>query len=246
LRRLPALIVSIVAGCVLFYSTLFLPPWGDPYQPASVHVSPRYIEKTLEETAVPNAVTSILADYRGYDTLFETSVIFTAGIAVMMLLRRGRRSVKGQGSFVVRTASRILVPFMQVYSLYVFAHGHSSPGGGFQGGCVMAASFILLAIVYDINTAKKWLKEKATIIFCALGVFIYAGTGLPALFFGANFLDYGTLSRLLPTDPVKARYFGIALVELGVQITVMAVMVSIFSDLLTKGKHGETKGGTDG
>ncbi len=88
MNKIGALIVTLIVGAFLFYSTLSFPKWGDPNQPAGVHVSPRYLEKTLAETKVPNAVTSVLADYRGYDTMFETSVIFTAGIAVMMLLRR--------------------------------------------------------------------------------------------------------------------------------------------------------------
>lgn len=83
-----ALIVVILTGAVLIYSTVDMPEWGDPNSPASRHVSPRYIEKTIEETATPNAVTSVLADYRGYDTLGETMVIFTAGIVCLMLLRR--------------------------------------------------------------------------------------------------------------------------------------------------------------
>lgn len=73
-------------GLLLFFATTDFPPWGDPYQPASVHVSPRYIEKSLSETGVPNVVTAVLADYRSYDTLFETSVIFTAAIVVIYLL----------------------------------------------------------------------------------------------------------------------------------------------------------------
>ncbi len=90
MNKIAALIVTMMVGAFLFYSTGSFPDWGDPDQPGSRHVSPRYIEKTLAETKVPNAVTSVLADYRGYDTMFETSVIFTAGIAVMMLLRRSR------------------------------------------------------------------------------------------------------------------------------------------------------------
>lgn len=90
MNRIFALAVCLIAGALLLYSSLDFPNWSDPKQPASTHVSPRYIEKTLAETKVPNAVTSVLADYRGYDTMFETSVIFTAGIAVMMLLRRSR------------------------------------------------------------------------------------------------------------------------------------------------------------
>ena len=90
MNKIAALVVTLIVGGFLFYSTGSFPKWGDPSQPASIHVSPRYIEKTLSETGVPNAVTSVLADYRGYDTMFETSVIFTAAVAVMMLLRRTR------------------------------------------------------------------------------------------------------------------------------------------------------------
>jgi len=83
-----ALIAVILTGAALIYSTFDMPDWGDPASPANTHVSPRYIEKTIEETATPNAVTSLLADYRGFDTLGETTVIFTAGIVCIMLLRR--------------------------------------------------------------------------------------------------------------------------------------------------------------
>jgi len=88
--------VITIFGTLLVVSAVDFKPWGDPLQPASVHVSPRYIERTLEETGVPNVVTSVLADYRGYDTLFETSVIFTAGIVVIILLRR-QTDGKGTG-----------------------------------------------------------------------------------------------------------------------------------------------------
>jgi multicomponent Na+:H+ antiporter subunit B len=87
LKRI-ALIAVCLTGALLIYGTLDMPDWGDPRSPASLHVSPRYIEKTVEETAVPNMVTSVLADYRGYDTLGETTVIFTAGIACLLLIRR--------------------------------------------------------------------------------------------------------------------------------------------------------------
>lgn len=75
-------------GALLIYGTIDMPIWGDPNSPASTHVSPRYIKKSFEETEVPNIVTAILADYRGYDTLGETTVIFTAGIACLYILRK--------------------------------------------------------------------------------------------------------------------------------------------------------------
>jgi multicomponent Na+:H+ antiporter subunit B len=90
LRPLP-LFVSLVVGTVLVWGTLVLPPFGTPEAVIHKHVAPRYISDTIKETNVPNVVTSVLADYRGYDTLGETTVIFTAGIGVMLLLRRARR-----------------------------------------------------------------------------------------------------------------------------------------------------------
>ena len=89
--RVLAFITVIVTGILLLFGTQDMPNWADPNSPASIHVSPRYIEKTLEETATPNAVTSVLADYRGYDTLGETTVIFTAGVACIIVLRIRRR-----------------------------------------------------------------------------------------------------------------------------------------------------------
>ncbi len=83
-----AFLVAVLTGVLLIYGEKEMPRWGDPNSPASLHVSPRYIEKTIEETATPDMVTSVLADYRGYDTLGETTVIFTAGIACLLLLRR--------------------------------------------------------------------------------------------------------------------------------------------------------------
>ena len=88
MKRLLGLALAIAALIVLLHGIEDVPPWADPDQPASAHVSPRYIVRAVEETGVPNIVTAVLADYRGYDTLFETAVIFTAGVAVLMILRR--------------------------------------------------------------------------------------------------------------------------------------------------------------
>ena len=86
--KIVSLILALAAGAVLAYGALEMPAWGDPSSPASNHVSPRYIEKVMEETEVPNMVTAVLADYRGYDTLGETTVIFTAGMCCLLILRQ--------------------------------------------------------------------------------------------------------------------------------------------------------------
>ncbi len=86
-------IITLVTGLFLLYGALDMPSWGDPYSPASINVSPRYIEKAYEETAVPNLVTAVLADYRGYDTLGETTVIFAGGLCCLLILKRRKEEV---------------------------------------------------------------------------------------------------------------------------------------------------------
>jgi multicomponent Na+:H+ antiporter subunit B len=81
------LAVTAVTGLLLILGSLDVPDTGDPTSPPSVHVSPRYIEDGFSETAVPNMVTAVLADYRGFDTLGEVTVIFAAAVAVALILR---------------------------------------------------------------------------------------------------------------------------------------------------------------
>lgn len=147
--------------------------------------------------------------------------------------------IKKTENIIIRTMCRLLIPAIQLFGLYVIAHGHGSPGGGFQGGCILAASFILMVIAFGLKETKRHFTENLNNIFSSLGVFIYAWTGWMCLLLGANFLDYGALSTILPADPIKARYLGMFSIEVGVGITVMAIMVSLFIDLVTGGKHEE-------
>lgn len=89
--KILAFISVVITGIILLFGTQDMPDWGDPHSPASMHVSPRYLKETVEKTATPNAVTSVLADYRGYDTLGETTVIFTAGVSCILILRKKRK-----------------------------------------------------------------------------------------------------------------------------------------------------------
>ncbi len=86
------LAISLACGGLLIYGASDFPTWADPKAPTNTHVSPRYIEKVIEETEVPNMVTAVLADYRGYDTFGETTVIFTGGLACLLILRGKRKA----------------------------------------------------------------------------------------------------------------------------------------------------------
>jgi multicomponent Na+:H+ antiporter subunit B len=138
---------------------------------------------------------------------------------------------------IIQTVCRILTPFIQLYGLYVIAHGHHSPGGGFQGGVILGASFILLCLAYDIKEVKKRMNEQWNLLFCSMGVIIYAGIGALCLVLGGEYLDYSRLHKILFLDPIEARSMGIFGIEVGVGITVMAVMISIFLNLASEGEH---------
>lgn len=131
-----------------------------------------------------------------------------------------------QESVIIRTIARILVPFIQLFALYVIVHGHTSPGGGFQGGVILGASFILYGVAFGVDELKKRFPLKRLTIFVSLGVFIYAAIAVICLALGGNLLNYGVLPIPLP------RYMGMFGIEIGVGITVMAVMVSLFYDLI--------------
>ncbi len=132
-----------------------------------------------------------------------------------------------QPDLIIRTVCRGLAPFIQLFGLYVIMHGHSSPGGGFQGGVILASSFILLAMAEGSETLRRRLSLTALTGFMSAGVLLYAGLGVVCLGLGANYLDYGVLPFSEP------RSVGMLVIEIGVGITVMAAMLSIFRDLLT-------------
>jgi multicomponent Na+:H+ antiporter subunit B len=244
---------AVIMGLVLLAAERNFPGFADPGSPASLHLSPYYITQTLADTAVPNMVTSVLADYRGFDTMFETAVIFAAGLAVIAILRRTKRSDRcelpepytisaGYEDTIIRFVGRQLVPFMQLFALYVVAHGHHSPGGGFQGGVILGASFILLAICYDTRMIIGIMSERSNILLGNIGVLIYAGIGFVCLLLGANFLDYSMLSKVLPaTDRIMARSHGMLGIEIGVAIAVMAIVISIYINIFSHGKYDKAE-----
>ncbi|TWI76844.1 multisubunit sodium/proton antiporter MrpB subunit [Desulfobotulus alkaliphilus] len=140
---------------------------------------------------------------------------------------------------IIQTTCRCLIPFLQIYSLYVLAHGHYSPGGGFQAGVVLGATIILLAISHNLKTSLKRMSERTAALWSIIGVFIFAGTGLLCLLLGMDYLNYEVLAPLLLSDEAMARSHSILIVEVGVTMAVMAVMVWIYYNLSSAGQQDE-------
>ena len=138
-------------------------------------------------------------------------------------------------SLIIEVGVRVMIPFIQLFGLYVIAHGHLSPGGGFQGGVVLGASFILMAIAFDLKTSLRFFSIRANAVMAASGVFIYTGTGVLCALLGGLFLDYSAMDVLLALGPVEWRSMGVFIVELGVGLAVTAIMASLFWDLASGG-----------
>nr|CRH06378.1 Putative multisubunit Na+/H+ antiporter, MnhB subunit [Candidatus Magnetococcus massalia] len=237
---LPMIVVCIV-GAALVYGTLDMPHYGQADAPAHTHVSKRYIEESGTAMGIPNIVTSVLASYRGYDTLGEVTVIFTAGVAVLLLIGSVKGPIKEsvadgmQHHLVLRVVAKFLIPVIMLFALYVQFHGDFGPGGGFQAGVIFAAAFILYALVFGLNAAQQIIYHRLLVILVASGVLIYGGVGVASMLLDANFLDYSVLG----STPAAGQHIGILLVELGVGITVATVMLVIYFAFACRGRRGK-------
>ena len=224
------LIVVCVTGAALIYGTLDMPPFGRADNPIHEHVAPRYIEESPKEVGLPNMVTSVLASYRGFDTLGETVVVFAAMIGVLSLLGVVRRENEHDPESglvshrVLHVVAKLIIPLIILFALYVQFHGDFGPGGGFQAGVIGAAAFILYALVFGLPKAFAVVSPTFLEKMAAFGVLLYASVGLYSMYKGGHFLDY----NMLAADPLAGQHYGILIIELGVGITVFAVMLSIF------------------
>jgi len=130
-----------------------------------------------------------------------------------------------------------MVPFIAIFALYVIIHGASGPGGGFQGGVIFGAAIILYAMIYGIEDGKKIMSDKLNRILSSTGLVLYAGTGLVCLAFGGKFLEYGAVP-IFP-NPAETASILMDVVEVGIGITVLAVMISLFFDISPPETEGD-------
>lgn len=237
-------VVSLTTLMVI-YATFEKPRLGDPTAPVHQHVAPWYLEETPKLIDIPNVVTAILASFRGYDTLGELFVIFTAGTGVLFLLASGSGdgrllrlpSADAQGlrhHLVPRVVGGLLVPFIVLFGLYVQFHGDFGPGGGFQAGALITAGLILYALIEGEAAALRVVSYRLLAVLFTGGALLFVGVGVAGMLLGGNFLDYSVLS----SDPIAGQHLGILLVELGVGLTVTGVLLTIFHAFAAREQRG--------
>ncbi len=125
---------------------------------------------------------------------------------------------------VLRVSSKLLMPPILLFALYVQFHGDFGPGGGFQAGVIFASAFILYALVFGVSQARRVAPAGVIRATLALGVLLYAGTGVAGLLLGGNYLNYSVLAH----DQVAGQHLGILIIEFGVGMTVASAMITVF------------------
>lgn len=133
---------------------------------------------------------------------------------------------------ILRIGTKLILPFVLVFALYVQFHGDYGPGGGFQAGVITAGMVILYAIIFGVKKAKHVVPQWLVEVMIPLGVLIYAGTGVASLALGYNYLDFTGFAG----DFLIAHEWGILIVELGVFVTVSGTMTAIFYAFAERGR----------
>ncbi len=178
----------------------------------SVNPKPLVYDKTKNaESGSANLVTSIVVNYRGFDTLGEVTVLFVSITGVGIILYGMKEVNCGKPSLIVRTGSKILFPIIVLFGAYIFVHGHLTPGGGFPGGAVIASGFLLLMV----GTVGYKLKEKTAKLLEAIAGSTFVIIGLIGLTksgsFLTNFLPTGTLGTLFSAGTIALVYIAIGI-----------------------------------
>ena len=182
-----------------------------------------YLDKTVNDLSVANTVTAIIVNFRGFDTLGEVTVLFLAATALGGILYKKRHEyhpkvVLFPASPIVMAGSKLLFPAVILLGVYVFVHGHLSPGGGFQGGTIVATGFLLMLLAYkDYHVSHNVLsifESMAGILFVVFGLigFMNGGTFLE------NFLPVGTTGELFSGGIIPIIYILVG-VKVGAELT---------------------------
>jgi len=245
MKRAVAAIFLLGLVAILLYVVGSMPRMGDPDTPTATNVAPRYLELGEEETGAENAVTSVIINYRGYDTMGEVTVIFCALAAVLAVLGREKKGriyaytdhSKVSSSTIVRVFLIFLVPFIIMFSVYTILHGHTSPGGGFQGGAIIGASMIIFTTIFGLWEASKRIPQKVRIPLEGAAVLTFFIVGVVGVIGGGVFLTL-LLPGLSANVGEPLRNWLTVIVEIGIGIGGAMIFTSILFSMIREEKEG--------
>lgn len=236
--RISSVMFCIFLVFMLLVAVSNLPTFGNPDNPVNNEVAARYIESGLQETGAVNIVTGMILDYRAFDTLGESHVLFIATCTVLILLRLddSKKGSHGMGydmeedrlhepknDVILQTVARILVPPIVIFGIYVILGGHLGPGGGFSGGAVIGAGLILYLNAFGFAKTERFFNEKTykKLSFSALGCYCLAKSY--SFYTGANHIEsvipLGTPGAILSSGLILILNICVGLVVAGTMYT---------------------------
>ena len=229
-----SVIFCVILAVVLIGTVNFMPLFADNNTPTTNEVYEHYVGEGRDQTGAVNTVAGMILDYRAFDTLGESFVLFTATCAVLLLLEQSKnKPIKKRETFtfsndpIVCTVVKILTPIIIVFGIYVLFNGHLSPGGGFSGGSVLGAGFILFAMAYGEDNAAKIIKPSIirVITICSLSFYCLAKS---YSFFTGNEFN-GIHSIITPGTPGNIVSGGLILpLNIAVGFVVCCTMYSFY------------------
>lgn len=222
MKKAIAVILALFLFSLLFYAFHLIPSYDykeDKYDytnpingsKANESITKHYLDNAGEETGATNVVTAIVVEYRGFDTLGEVTVLFTASIGLSMLLHRihSKGKEKRGANLIAREGSKLVLPFILLTGTYIFIHGHLTPGGGFPGGAVVASGFLLMMLSYP----EFFMKKERVAVVEGIGGIVFVIIGLLGLIFATyflqNFLPLGKTGFLLSAGIIPLIYIAI-------------------------------------
>jgi len=205
-------IIGIILLCIIAWG-IFMSLAKIPFGKSESKVGNYYVEEGRRETGATNIVTSVVVGYRAFDTLGEVTVLFLAAIglgAVLATLKDKSRAVIEDASLILITGCKFLFPLILLFGAYVFIHGHLTPGGGFQGGAVVASGFLLAYL----GCRGDRISKVGSAIFESLGGLTFVVIGMIGLaigsrYFLSNFLPKSQLNTLFSAGIIPIIYIAI-------------------------------------
>ena len=208
LYALMAVLLCAVVITTLLVTVSYLPEYGSPDNPNNNEVVEKYNKDGLYDTGATNNVAGMILDYRAFDTLGESHVLFVAAVCVMILLRleltkdgkptdtkraeeENDRLYEPKNDKILQLSAKILVPIIIMYGIYVILNGHLSPGGGFSGGAIIGAGLILYVNAFGFEKASRIMNRKNYAVISVVPLLFYAISKSYSFFTGANHLESG-------------------------------------------------------
>ncbi|MEA3559331.1 MAG: Na(+)/H(+) antiporter subunit B [Candidatus Thermoplasmatota archaeon] len=224
-RSIPAILIALLFAGTVFLGFMAL-EFGEPRVDQEGATAGEYIAGGNNDTGSANLVTSVVVNYRGFDTLGEVTILFLASTGVGALLSvmemdtpRKQKNKAREPSFILQQGSRLILPLIILFGVYVFVHGHLSPGGGFQGGVIIASGLLLFYISNREAKARhrvlSWVESTSGLAFIGIGVI---GLATASIFLDSHGVVNKDIGLLISAGLLPLIYIAIGL-KVGSEMT---------------------------